>query len=387
MSVLTGSAVREEPRARPVTRPLKVAVLTTSYPRHADDFAGRFIADAVGELRARGHRLEVVSPGVYEAWGLAVDGGGFVRNLKRRPWAAPFLFVSMVRALRRASRDADVVHVHWLAGALVAAFCGRPFVVTLHGTGSAGRFQDLELMRRWPRLVGLVLRRARVVIGVSPQLAEAAARCGVPDARWIPNGVVLPDGLGDEAAPAEVLFVGRLAPEKGIRDLVEATEGMNVVVAGDGPLRGLLPGALGFVPHAEVERLYRRAALVVCSSHREGLPLSVIEAMAHGRPVVATAVGGIPSLVDDGRTGFLVPPGDAHALREKIQLLLADAGLRLRMGRAGREKVEGLCSWERVTELTVDAYVTAARDGLGGKRSRGRRARRGRRGSKTRAAA
>jgi glycosyltransferase involved in cell wall biosynthesis len=134
---------------------------------------------------------------------------------------------------------------------------------------------------------------------------------------------------------------------------------MNLVVAGDGPLRDLVPNGLGFVPHDELERLYARAAVVVCSSYGEGLPLCVIEAMAHGRPVVATTVGGIPSLVDDSRTGFLVPPGDALALRQRLELLLANPDLRRLAGEAGRAKIEVMCNWERVTDLTLDAYVAA----------------------------
>jgi len=339
--------------------PLRVAVLTTSYPRHEQDFAGRFVMDSVDRLRARGVEVTVVHPGALRGLRLELDGGGVVRALRRRPWLAPLLFVALVRALRAAARDADLVHAHWLAGALVARFAGKPFVVTLHGTGSAGRFQDLELMRRHPRVVRFLLRPARVVIGVSDPLAEGARRCGAADARVIPSGVAPPEEVGREADPAEILYVGRLAPEKGIAELAEATRGLNLVAAGDGPLRALLPRALGFVPHDELGALYARAAVVVCASHREGLPLSVIEAMAHGRAVVATRVGGIPQLVDDGRTGFLVEPGDAASLRERIERLLADPALRARLGRAGRRKIARMCGWENVTEQTLRAYAAA----------------------------
>ena len=132
---------------------------------------------------------------------------------------------------------------------------------------------------------------------------------------------------------------------------------MRLVVAGDGPLRALVPDALGFVSHDELERLYDRAAVVVLPSYREGLPLCVLEAMAHGRPVVATAVGGIPQLVEDGRTGLLVEPGDAEALRSALERLLSDPELRRRMGRAARARVQRMCSWERVTDETLAAYA------------------------------
>ena len=334
---------------------MKVVHLTTSYPRHAEDYAGRFIADVVGGLERHGVEVEVLAPGAYRDYGLAY-GGGVVHNLRRRPWMAPLMLFSMLRTLRRAASGADLVHAHWLATGLVAAFAGRPFVITLQGSGSAGRFSDLELARRAPWLVGFVLRRARVVICVSQALAEAARRCGARDVRVIPNGVEIPVSVGKEAEPAEILYAGRLSPEKGINELVEATRGMNLIVAGDGPLRALVPGALGLLPHAELDVLYARAAVVVLPSYSEGLPLCVVEAMAHGRPVVATSVGGIPDLVVEGETGFLVPPRDAEALREAIQKLIDDPALRARMGAAGRERIIELCSLERVTLATIAAY-------------------------------
>ncbi len=334
----------------------KVVVVTSSYPRHDQDFAGRFVADAVAELRSRGIEVEVVHPNGLGASG----GGGLTHTMRRRPWLVPGLFVSLVRAARRAARDADVVHAHWLAGAAVARFAGKPFVVTLHGTGSAGRFADLELAARAPWLVRFLLKPARSVICVSDRLAEAVQACGI-EARVIPNGVKIPSAITGEDDEPYVLYAGRLAVEKGIRELAEATSGMRLVAAGDGPLRELLPDALGFIPHDELERLYERAAVVVCSSYREGLPLCVIEAMAFGRPVVATAVGGIPQLVEDGETGFLVPPGDAVALRDALERMLADPELRHRLGEAGRERITKLCSWDVVTDATIDAYGFRAR--------------------------
>jgi glycosyltransferase involved in cell wall biosynthesis len=82
--------------------------------------------------------------------------------------------------------------------------------------------------------------------------------------------------------------------------------------------------------------------------------------MAHGCPVVATRVGGIPQLVDDGRTGYLVEPGDPEALRGALLRLLDDAQLRAKMGAAGRERVTAICSWPQVTDQTLDAYGFAA---------------------------
>ena len=343
------------PIALPAPDLPRVVHLTTSYPRHAEDFAGRFVADLVEGLELRGVDVSVLAPGGYRDFGLAY-GGGLVHNVKRKPWLAPLLVVSMILAVRRATRAGELVHAHWLAAGAICALARRPFVLTLHGSGTAGRFADLELARRFPRLVGAIVRRARVVVCVSAALGEAARRCGARDVRVIPNGVRIPEKVEPEGEPVEILFAGRLSPEKGIGELVEATRGTNLVVAGDGPLRDRVPGALGFVPHDELERLYDRAAIVVLPSFREGLPLCVIEAMAHGRPVVATKVGGIPELVEDGVTGFLVEPGDPAALRRALQRLLDDPMLRRRMGREGRRRIVERCSLDAVTDATLDAY-------------------------------
>ena len=342
-------------RTRVGTSSPRVVVLTSSYPRHDGDYAGRFVADAVAQLRTRGIDVSVVRPQ------LETGGAGLVTTIRRRPWLAVTLGVKLLWQLRREARRADLVHAHWLASAALARFAGKPFVVTLHGTGSAGSLSDLGLARKAPWLVRFLLRPARAVICVSKPLADEMQRIGVTQARYIPNGVAVPAaGRSEKQERPFVLFAGRLAEEKGIAELVAATEGMDLVVAGDGPLRSLVPHTLGFVPHEELEELYDRAAVVVLPSHREGLPLCILEAMAHGRPVVATRVGGIPEIVQDGETGYLVEPGDPGSLRAALTRLLADAQLRAEMGAAARRRIADTCSWQQVTDQTLDAYGLAA---------------------------
>ena len=338
---------------------MRVVVLTTSWPRHEREFAGRFVADAVERLRERGAEVDVLAPGSgYRDYGLAY-GGGMAANLRRRPWAAPLMLLSMLRALRRAARGADIVHAHWLLTAAVARFGGRPFVVTLHGSGSAGSFSDVELARRRPRLVRALLRPAAVVICVSQTVADAVRSAGV-EAVVIPNGVRVPDAVAPPAEPPEVLYVGRLSPEKNVDTLVEAVGDLNLVVAGDGPLRARIPTALGAVPHPEVERLLERAAVLVAPCEREGFGLAAAEAMAFGRPVVAAAGGALLELVSDEETGLLVPPRDAAALRAAVERLLADAELRERLGREARTRARERFGWDGVIERTLDVYRRAA---------------------------
>jgi len=344
------------PRAGPrgLGGKLRVLFLTTSWPRHPGDYAGRFVADLADRVTAAGVEVKVVAPGVYRDFGLGA-GDGILANARRKPWAVPPILGSMSIAAVRAARGADLVHVHWLQNVTPALPARKPMVLTLHGS-------DMAVASRAPKLAGPLARRARVVLAVSESLAAGARSLGAKDVRVVRNGVEIPEQVGREAAPPEVLFVGRLAPEKGIEELAAAAEGLNLVVVGDGPLRSLVPGALGFLPKDEVASCYDRAAAVVCPSRREGFGLVCAEAMAHARPVVAAAVDGLAELVVDGETGILVEPGDPKAMRAAIDQLLADRDLRRKLGEAGRERIRELCGWGNVVERTLAAYE----DALGG---------------------
>ena len=333
---------------------MKVAVLTTSYPRHVDDVAGHFIRDAVEHLREAGVDVEVVSPAGFRHFGIAY-GHGVVGNVRRRPWLAlalPLFLANFVRAARRASHDADLVHAHWLPAGFVALLTGKPFVVQLWGT-------DVELARRAPWLARPILRRARTVVCTSNALADAARDLGAHDVAVIPTGVDIPPEPGPPAEPPHALFVGRLSPEKGIEDFLRATEGLPRVIVGAGPVA--VPEAVGFVPPSEVAFYYERAAVVCTPSRREGVGLAAREAMAYGRPVVATAVGGLQDAISHGETGLLVPPRDPASLRAAIEQLLGDAELRGRLGAAARAHAERELTWSVSTASLVEAYELSLR--------------------------
>ena len=121
-------------------------------------------------------------------------------------------------------------------------------------------------------------------------------------------------------------------------ELVEAAAGLPLRVVGDGPLRAQIPSE-GFVPPDELGPWYERASVVAAPSRREGYGVVAREAMAWGRPVVASAVGGLLDAVEDDVTGLRVPPGDVGALRSALERLLGDAELRARLGAAARDHV------------------------------------------------
>jgi glycosyltransferase involved in cell wall biosynthesis len=330
-------------------------VLTTSYPRGADDVAGTFVRDGVEALRASGADVRVVSPATFRHFGIAY-GDGVVNNLRAAPWKLlllPLFLLGFARAARRASRDADVVHAHWLPTALPALATGKPIVLQLWGS-------DVALARRVRPLARLLLRRARVVVCASTALAADARALGAADVRVIPSGVAIPEAVVEPEDPPHALYVGRLSEEKGVRELASAAEGLPLVVVGDGPLRDLVPQAVGFVPPAELGPYYDRAAVVVVPSRREGFGMVAREAMAHGRPVVATAVGGLLDAVEDGVTGVLVPPADPPALRDALVRLLAAPEDRRRLGGAARERAAARFSRSAGCEALIGIYRSVA---------------------------
>lgn len=335
---------------------MKVCVLTTSYPRYPGDVAGRFVEDAVLHLRDAGVDVNVVSPASFPHFGIAY-GNGIANNLRARPWLVvllPLFLFFFARAARRSAREADVVHAHWLPSGIAGLATRRPLVIQLWGT-------DAELAKRQPWLFRGLLRRARTVVCASNALAEDARAIGAHEVRVIPSGVEIPASVAQPDEPPHVLYVGRLSQEKGIRELAEAAAGLPLVVVGDGPLRHLLPQAVGFVAHDELGPFYERAAVVVVPSRREGYGVVAREAMAYGRPVVATAVGGLPDVVEEGVTGLLVPPGDVGALRAALGRLLADAKLRESLGSHARAFVEAEASFASATASLIEVYERATR--------------------------
>ena len=289
-----------------------------------------------------------------------------------------------------------LIHSHGkgagLYGRLAAAFTRVPAVHTFHGLhhrrhGRAGRSAYLALERMLARLT------ARFV-HVSHSEMEEAVALGVSDptrAVVIPNGTDVGEidrisvdpvrsraALGLAGATAVVGYVARISPQKGLEDfaramriVADAVPEAQFVLVGDAPAgeealkRRLndLVGSLGLGGRlhmlgyrSDAVAIMKTFDVYVSTALWEGLPITLLEAMACGRPIVATDVGGNRDIVVDGETGILVPVGDPAALARRVCDLLNDPCLRRRLGDAGRRRVEDDFSIGRSVARTGDLY-------------------------------
>jgi glycosyltransferase involved in cell wall biosynthesis len=186
------------------------------------------------------------------------------------------------------------------------------------------------------------------------------------------NGVDVTNISASNQDKGYVLYCGRLSPGKGAETLLRAHEAAEcrwpLVIAGTGPLSDSLKsqftGNVRFVGQVSGETLSTAIAeasvVVVPSEWCENCPMSVLEAMAYGKPVVATRIGGIPELVDDQVTGLLFEPGNAEQLRTQLECLMGDAPRRAQMGAAGRARVEREFSLDRHNAELMAVYQSLA---------------------------
>lgn len=299
--------------------------------------------------------------------------------------------VLAVRRLIRRDRP-DVLHTHTAkagtVGRVAALLSGRrrPRLVvhTFHGHVLAGYFSKPK-ERVFVGIERALARRTDVLIAVSDEVRRdlLARGIGRPDRmRVVPLGLPLEDFQMSPAARAEarratrerlgvppgaplVSIVARLVPIKRIDVFLAAAEVLAAArpevrfcVAGDGELGDALRASAaagrlgsrvawpGFV--TDTAGLYAASDVVALTSDNEGTPVSLIEALSAGVPVAATRVGGVPSVVDDGRTGLLVPPGDPAALAAALDRLLGDPDLARELGAHGRERTLARFSLDRL---------------------------------------
>ena len=238
-------------------------------------------------------------------------------------------------------------------------------------------------------------RRSDQVVAISSYTADEVRELAPAPIEVIPYTTSLPApapraGQRPVGAPFTVLFVGRLVERKGVSHLVDAVSlllplpgaDVRVVIVGDGPERARIEARIrekrldgrvavrGRVSDAELQAAYAAAdafvlpAVVDRRGDTEGLGVVLLEAMNHRVPVIASAIGGITDIVEDGVSGLLVPPGDAAALAAALERLARAPDLAAGLGGAGQERLRERFSWEAIMRRWAEVYAAAvARQG------------------------
>jgi len=394
-----------------------VGLLSTSFPRSGQDFSGRFVLDLGAEIVSTGHRVKVVAPGdkdiprqetmngveihrffymIPHSQQRLTYGSGIPANLKksiRAKLQVPLFLIAFLKKALSVCSDCDVIHGHWIASGLIGVVLkhlyGKPLVVTAHGSDIHG--MNTKLGRN---IVRIALKKADCIITVSEDLNLKLLSWGVDrdKIRVVPNGVNITDFPGCKVDTLRlrldlsqdrkyVLFVGRLVPVKGVEFLLRAIpeieqeiKNVSVILIGDGQETAFLRRLsvqlnvskkvhfLGTQAHTKVAEFMAACDLLVLPSLSEGLPVTILEAMASGIPIVATNVGGIPELIKNGENGILVPPMDVPALSRAIVRLLTMDNARETFGARGREVIDQLgLTWEVAARKTISAYEEVLR--------------------------
>jgi glycosyltransferase involved in cell wall biosynthesis len=401
----------------------RVVMVTTSYPRFPGDSVGTFMEPIAKGIATRGHEVHLVAPWHPHITRGREEDGVFFHFFKYAPttslnvfgyaaglredvqlrgtaWAvAPFAMTAgWFKAMRVAQkRRANIMHGHWVVPGGVIAAAARPrlpLVVSLHGSDMFVA-ERVGLARA---LAARVFRRAGRVTACSADLAQRAISLGADPDRIdvVPYGVdsarfaPRPDERKTRRSAlrmppdAPLLFTaGRLVRKKGFEHLIDAMSLIDagtppvLAIAGTGDLANELQARarsagladrvrlLGNLAQDEVAGWFAAADVAVVPSvhddlgNVDGLPNTVLEALASATPLIATRAGGIGTLVEDDRTGLLVPERDAPALARAIASLLRDPARGQRIGREARAMIEARCGWDTVAERFETAYERA----------------------------
>lgn len=283
----------------------------------------------------------------------------------------------------------DLVHTHGyfadIIGIPAAKILGIPVISTCHGFVSIDR--NLKLYNLFDRVA---LRFAKKIIAVSDSIKNDLGKRGIRKTRIVTiqnavNGSSCTESssqrrlerrhnLGLSDHDFVVGYVGRLSEEKGVQYLIKAASHLNesdvpvkILIIGEGPQRKELEDLAkkanignnvifaGF--QSEIEKWLSAMDIFVLPSLTEGTPMSLLEAMAYGMPVVASAVGGVPQVIDSEKNGILVPPGKPQDIKDAIRLLYLNENLRKSFSREARQKIKSKYNIEDWTKKIEDEYL------------------------------
>ena len=397
---------------------MRILHLVTAFPRDERDIIAPWLVELIKRQRAAGHDAQVftaayhgsrdhVFAGIpvhrfryfFSRWeALTHDESAadrMQRSLLYRLMPVPFVICGMIAAWRLCRRERyDVIHVHWpvpLASwgwaARRARRGGAIVVLTFYGIELRWVKRSLRFLKGFVRWT---CRRADRVVAISSETAREIRELVDVPVDVIPYTTPFPGhpagapralSSGD-GKQLTILFVGRLVELKGLAYLIEAAARLagrvplRIVAIGIGPERGRLEAlardrnvAVEFrnkVPDAELHQAFVTSDLLVLPSiidargDTEGLGVALLDAMSYGIPAIASRVGGIPDIIEDGVSGLLVPPADPQALAGAIERLARDPAYARRLADAGRERLRTHFSWDVITAKWEAVYRTAS---------------------------
>jgi glycosyltransferase involved in cell wall biosynthesis len=281
--------------------------------------------------------------------------------------------------------DIRLVHIHTASRGsflrksivmMLSKAAGKKTVVHVHGAEFKQFYERSPLLLR--KIIRTLLDSCDTIIALSDQWKKDLSRIsGNPRIRVIYNPTMMQEPfLANECMPPKTkvnfLFMGRLGKRKGVYDIIESArqiraENIKISLYGDGEIENVKTmiaangvedkvQVCGWINGSRKDQAFRNANVLILPSYSEGFPISVLEAMAYGIPVVATDVGGIAECIEDGVNGYLIKPGDCETLAKCIERLAASSVLRARMGKSGHEKASRMFALSVIVNQLEELY-------------------------------